>query len=59
MGGQILGAMPENLAPCFSVREIEFLGSGIECSKRKKALRFTSECFHIYKIKLNINYVYG
>lgn len=45
MGGQILGAMPENLAPCFSVREIEFLGSGIECSKRKKALRFTSECF--------------
>jgi len=28
MGGQILGAMPENLAPCLSLRKIEFLGSG-------------------------------
>jgi hypothetical protein len=29
MGGQILGAMPENLAPCLSLRKIEFLGSGM------------------------------
>jgi hypothetical protein len=43
MGGQILGAMPENLAPCLSLRKIEFLGSGVEhdnevveCDKIKK-----------------------
>lgn len=59
MGGQILGAMPENLAPCLSVREIEFLGSGIECSKRKKHCDSHRSAFFIYKIKLNINYVYG
>lgn len=49
MGGQILGAMPENLAPCLSLHEIGFLGSG----EKKKALRFTSECFQ-YTKKLNI-----
>jgi len=36
MGGQILGAMPENLAPCLSLRKIEILGSGTERDKRKK-----------------------
>jgi len=35
MGGQILGAMPENLAPCLSLRKIEFLGSGTEWDKEK------------------------
>ena len=59
MGGQILGRERENLAPCLSVREIEFLGSGVDHDKRKKHCDSHRSAFFIYKIKLNINYVYG
>ena len=50
MGGQILGAMTENLAPCLSLRKFEFLGSGVDWGIKKKALRFTSECFQYIQI---------
>lgn len=35
MGGQILGAMAENLAPCLSSYKIRFLESGVNGGNEK------------------------
>lgn len=48
MGGQILGAMPENLAPCLSLRKIEILGNGVDHDKRKKHCDSHRSAFNKY-----------